>query len=99
MKHGKKSEKKAAKTVKKASSTKSSGKKAVASKSREKAGKKQTAKASGTEAARKSAAGPRPASTGRGKAPVQLTFTNAAVAAGFKRAVKKYPNAFRRLSD
>jgi hypothetical protein len=27
------------------------------------------------------------------------TFSNPAVAAAFKRAVKKYPNAFRRLTD
>jgi len=28
-----------------------------------------------------------------------VTFNNPVVAAAFKRAVKKYPNAFRRLTD
>jgi hypothetical protein len=28
-----------------------------------------------------------------------ISFTNPVVAAAFKRAVKKYPNAFRRLTD
>ena len=31
--------------------------------------------------------------------PNAITFTNPVVAAAFKRAVRKYPNAFRRLSD
>jgi len=31
--------------------------------------------------------------------PGELTFTNPVVAAAFKRAVKKYANAFRRLTD
>lgn len=43
------------------------------------------------------------ASSGNGK-PVRLSpdnvgFANATVGAAFKRAVKKYPNAFRRLTD
>jgi hypothetical protein len=109
MKHGQKSEKKAAKTVKKASSPKS-GKKAATPKSRSKAPKtvkkassaqsgKKTAAPRSASPARKGEAISRPAPSGRAKAPVAITFTNAAVAAGFKRAVKKYPNALRRLSD
>ncbi len=31
--------------------------------------------------------------------PDSITFTNPVVANAFKRAVKKYPNAFRRLTD
>ncbi|HSP15558.1 MAG TPA: hypothetical protein VLV78_12470 [Thermoanaerobaculia bacterium] len=31
--------------------------------------------------------------------PESITFTNPLVANAFKRAVKKYPNAFRRLTD
>lgn len=31
--------------------------------------------------------------------PDNVGFANAAVGAAFKRAVKKYPNAFRRLTD
>jgi len=43
------------------------------------------------------------AAGGNGKpgrlAPANVGFANATVAAAFKRAVKKYPNAFRRLTD
>ena len=28
-----------------------------------------------------------------------FTFTNPAIESAFKRAIKKYPNAFRRLTD
>ncbi len=31
--------------------------------------------------------------------PDDITFSNASVGNAFKRAVKKYPNAFRRLTD
>lgn len=31
--------------------------------------------------------------------PQAITFTNPAIESAFKRAVKKYPNAFRRLTD
>jgi hypothetical protein len=36
---------------------------------------------------------------GRGRNGDAVTFNNPVVAAAFKRAVKKYPNAFRRLTD
>jgi hypothetical protein len=37
---------------------------------------------------------------GRGRSPADgPPFSNPIVAAAFKRAVKKYPNAFRRLTD
>lgn len=102
MKHGQKSEKKAAKTVKKASHAKTS-KKAAAPKGRSEAkgGKKQAAPSKSAGAARKSGSGPtRPAPAVRSsKAVAPITFSNAPVAAGFKRALKKYPNALRRLSD
>lgn len=36
---------------------------------------------------------------GRGGVGETITFNNPVVAAAFKRAVKKYPTAFRRLTD
>ena len=35
----------------------------------------------------------------RGRAPDGPSFNNPTVASAFKRAVKKFPNAFRRLTD
>jgi hypothetical protein len=91
MKHGDKTKGKA---------SKASGKKAS------KSGKG----ASKTEASSKSKSSPQKTSStaskpkgGNGDAPAARTagdgFTNPVVAAAFKHAVKKYPNAFRKLTD
>ncbi len=36
---------------------------------------------------------------GKSRGRTDVTFTNPVIAAAFKRAVRKYPNAFRRLTD
>lgn len=102
MKHGKKSEQKSARTpekkVGKASS--SSGKKAVlaAPAKTETGSKKAAGKTSSQTSGARSVTGKNEvkavvATNGR---PV---FSNPAVGAAFQRAVKKYSNAFRRLTD
>ena len=98
MKHGDK--------AKKSAKGKASGKTAsrkVASPSKAKsAGKSSRPEATPKAAAPK--AGSKPAPAGNGKtnarnAPGVIGFSNPIVAAAFKRAVKKYPTAFRRLTD
>jgi hypothetical protein len=105
MKHGTKAKSKAA--------SKASGKKSVKTSAHAKAaakvskaspvvkGKKQ--QASSKSAKQTSTASKVVAAGGNGKpgrlAPANVGFANAIVAAAFKRAVKKYANAFRRLTD
>lgn len=95
MKHGK-TAKKTAKTLSKASKKKSSSTKAVPSKgkaSRNQAGPKAAGKAKSNA---KTTAHP-------GKAvavkPAGISFSNPAIATAYQRAVKKYPTAFRKLTD
>ena len=57
----------------------------------------ETAKGAGHEAV--AAAKPKAVVNNGRTGPEPGGFSNAAVAAAFKRAVKKYPNAFRRLTD
>jgi len=57
-------------------------------------GKKVVAKAAGSRPASKSNGKARDRNGGEG-----FSFSNPVVAAAFKRAVKKYPTAFRRLTD
>jgi autotransporter adhesin len=64
-------------------------------------GKKSTAAAkrktgTGSSAQKSSAKAARPAGKSGGEA---LSFNNPVVATAFRRAVKKYPSAFRRLTD
>jgi hypothetical protein len=101
MKHGDKAKGKAGK----ASGKKSS--KATASKSSEASrgikGKKQQNVAAKT-VSKSSKASTKNEDPGNGKARSrtgsdEVGFSNPVVAAAFKRAVKKYPNAFRRLTD
>jgi len=112
MKHGDKG-KKAAKAVQ-ASGKKSGSKEALtktgikeagsAAKSSKEAGaKKAGAKAPEKVPAKTAAKAESKASSGNGKAGKVIegpvSFNNPIVANAFKRAVKKYPNAFRRLTD
>ena len=95
MKHGDKA-KKPAKAQ--ASSKKTSAK--VATKS--KAGAAIQGRAVAREApVVKTASRPAPGGNGKGarNGPLVISFTNPVVGAAFKRAVKKYPTAFRRLTD
>ncbi len=100
MKHGDKAKAKAAKASRKASDKKSSkasgaGKKTHAVKAT-KAGKAGIAKASAVKSSPPST----PKGAGNARIVVEAAgFANPAVAAAFKRAVKKYPNALRRLTD
>ena len=90
MKHGKAKSKAASKATAKKSS-KSSATDKVSAKSSP-VSKKQQASSSSKSGA-----------PGNGKptrlAPGDVNFANAVVGNAFKRAVKKYPNAFRRLTD
>ena len=108
MKHGDKAKAKSAKTVSKASDKKSGSGKAKAAESREsktgqrskapqnaKGGEKQNHVKAG-DAAKRAAGG---ASRGSDASEAAVSFGNPVIAAAFKRAVKKYPNAFRRLTD
>lgn len=94
MKHGDKTKGKASKASgKKAKPPGKTSKAAVSAKTKS-SGKKAGAKAgskTGRQEARSSPAG------ARGTA--ETGFTNPAVGAGFKLALKKYPNAFRKLTD
>ena len=100
MKHGDKEKGKASKASGKKSSSKAGapGKskavpRAEAKKQAASAGKKAAAvKARPEETGGNGKARPRAGGDGGG-------FTNPLVAAAFKRAVKKYPNTFRKLSD
>ncbi len=90
MKHGQKAKGKTAKA--KASGKKSSSK----SRTKSKASKKSSA-ATGKKSSPK--AGPENGK-GRGRISTEaVSFSNPVVAAAFRRAVKKYPTAFRRLTD
>ena len=56
----------------------------------------------GNKSSSKAAAKPEDPGNGKARARAgsdEVGFTNPIVAAAFKRAVKKYPNAFRRLTD
>ncbi len=109
MKHGDKAKSKAASktSVKKSKSSKASasGKAGAKSSKARKASlvKSQKHQAPGKAAKQTSGGSKAHAAPGNGK-PGRLPtdnagFTNPTVAAAFKRAVKKYPNAFRRLTD
>lgn len=99
MKHGAK--------TKKSAKAKASGKKAsrqvashakAQSKGRGSKGSKASSKAAAPKTSTKTAA----AGDGKNAArisPGVISFSNPVVAAAFKRAVKKYPTAFRRLTD
>ena len=109
MKHGDKAKAKSAKT--KASGKEASSKKVVAKSSKgaektvskaPKAGGKKDSGAKAVQAAKKGSP-PAKADNGKGKSrPVPtgpVNFTNPVVAEAFRRAIKKYPTAFRRLTD
>jgi len=109
MKHGDKA-KKTAQAVK-ASAKKSSGKEALA-KASPQGGKSKTAskeagsKETGKETAGKKSGAPAPVKAsedkggnGKTKAADNGGFNNPLVGAAFKRALKKYSNPFRRLTD
>jgi len=89
MKHGDKEKRKASKAAgKKSSEAAHKASQKVATKSQKQtAGAKSAGKAAGNGKAQ-----PRSGGDGGG-------FTNPLVASAFKRAVKKYPNTFKRLSD
>ena len=91
MKDGDKAKAKAAKA--KTSGKETSSKKESSAPSKTGAEKKGgSAKSSSAKAAGKS--------SGKGRSePDAITFTNPAIESAFNRAVKKYPNAFRRLTD
>lgn len=83
MKHGQKAKGKAAKAT---ASKKSSTAKKTKSKTSQSSRSQQETNRAGAKA------------RGRGGAET-VSFANPSVAAAFRRAVKKYPNAFRRLTD
>ena len=93
MTHGDKAKAKSAKAASKASGKSS---KAVAAKTSSKSKTLKSSKAPAKISSKP--AGGNGQSKGRGPADV-LGFTNPVVASAFKRAVKKYPNAFRKLTD
>jgi len=99
MKHGDKAKAKTAKASRKAS-VKKVTKPASSAKSKAPKTVKRAA-ATGKAAAPKRAASPADKSKADNSHGVTtaIDFSNVAVAAAFKRAVKKYPNAFRRLTD
>lgn len=104
MKHGDKAKGKASKASGKKSGAKvHSGKsvKAEAAKSKKQSGGSAPAKAAAGKTASSKEGGngkvrPREAASDGGG---EVRFTNSRVGDAFKRAVKKYPNAFRRLTD
>ncbi len=106
MKHGDKAKAKTAKASSKASVKKAASKSGTPQKSKAdkaaKGGKDvKTVKTveTGKAAARETVAKTKGvAGNGRSSADA-AGFSNAAIAAAFRRAVKKYPNAFRRLTD
>ncbi|HKO54917.1 MAG TPA: hypothetical protein VJ276_03500 [Thermoanaerobaculia bacterium] len=111
MKHGDKAKAKAAQTASKASSGKNSkaagekssgsAKAAGSSKAKDvKTGKQAGAGNQKDEAGGKAGGNGKPSARRPAAAPAEAgTFTNPIVANAFKRAIKKYPNAFRRLTD
>lgn len=94
MKHGDKAKSKASKASGKKASTKAAGKVS-------KAGPPPKSKSSGAEKASPKASKTISKAPGNGKSAGRGEggFTNPVVANAFKRAIKKYPNAFRRLTD
>ncbi len=63
-------------------------------------GSKTGSKPAAAKAPARHDSGPRPKTGGDGHPAIDVAaFSNPAVATAFKRAVKKYPNAFRRLTD
>ena len=111
MKHGDKKGK-TAKAAGQASGKKDSGKKALpagketrkASETSQKqqAGAKETGAKAGAKSGGAKEAVPPPRPAAKAGSPArggEDGFTNAVVAGAFKRAVKKYPNAFRKLTD
>jgi hypothetical protein len=105
MKDGDKAKAKAAKTSGKEASRKSSAKekdgKAVETSSKKESGASSKAgsgqKTGSVKAASKAAS---VKSNGKGRSePETISFTNPTIESAFNRAVKKYPNTFRRLSD
>ena len=111
MKDGDKEKAKAAKASGKKVSSKSAAKekgvKAGSKKESSTSAKGQAAKKSsgtgGVKGAPKTGAKVAISAKSNGKSPradaEAITFTNPAIESAFKRAVKKYPNAFRRLTD
>lgn len=91
MKHGDKAKSKKA--------IKASGKKS--SKASKKSSKVAPVKAKANQASQSKKSSSKTAGNGKshGRSASDVTFTNPIVAAAFKRAVRKYPNAFRRLTD
>jgi hypothetical protein len=77
---------------------KEGGGKAVKAASAPETGKGSKAQPGASKAGSKASASA-PAPRGRTEADNVVSFANAAIGASFKRAVKKYPNAFRRLTD
>jgi hypothetical protein len=111
MKHGDKKAK-SAKAVSQASgkesSSKAGGTRFVAKSAGQKAGSQAESRGKKPPASKEAAAPSGSSSKKGGSAPKAgqaagkiegVSFTNPLVAAGFRRAVKKYPTAFRRLSD
>jgi hypothetical protein len=110
MKHGDKANSKAAskasgkKNVKTSAHTKASAKTgAKVSKASPVVVKEKNQQQASGKSAKQTGSAKADVAAGNGKpirlAPENVGFANATVAAAFKRAVKKYPNAFRRLTD
>ena len=105
MKHGDKAKAKSAKAKASGKEARSKKSGAKSSKGAEKSSKAAEAvsKKSDAKAAPKSSPAPK-GGNGKGKTnrpglPVAPGFTNPVIAEAFRRAVKKYPTAFRRLTD
>src|SRR5436305_6867456 len=103
MKEGNKAKAKAAKTKTsgKEISSKNSAKEKGGGKAVQAGSKKESSASSKADGKKsggaKAAAGK---SNGKGRSdPATISFTNPAIESAFNRAVKKYPNAFRRLTD
>ncbi len=94
MKHGDKAKSKKASKASGKKSSKGGTKTKVAAKSSQ--AKKQAASSKAEKQTGKAGNNGKPRTR---ITPDSITFTNPIVANAFKRAVKKYPNAFRRLTD
>jgi hypothetical protein len=96
---GKKVSSKAAAKEKGGKVVKAAGSKKESSPAKGQAAQKSSSGASSLKAGAKAVSSPK----SNGKAPrpdaEAVTFTNPAIESAFKRAVKKYPNTFRRLTD
>ncbi len=97
MKHGDKAKAKTAKSSSKASVKGSSPREKVKASKIVQSSK--TSKAVEKERGAKTGPAPGAKTAGNGRPPGEGGFSNPAVAAAFRRAVKKYANAFRRLTD